>query len=785
MRIPTLDNQTRGLSPVSPARPQYTPDTRGASLAGALRDVNQVGQQIREQEQLKADQAAFMEADRVLGENENAILNDPTSGALNYRGKDAMDVSSKALEEFDLAASKAQQGLKTDRQRTVFSQALQQRRQGIERTLMRHESNERESYYASEREAYKASAHSAAITNYKDPARIEQEIDKARAAIDQTPGLSADQRQAELSMRRSATYAGVIDRYLSNDEVNGAERYYASVKDRVGGEAASNIERAIRVAKDRQQAKRESGLSLARAELTSQVQDIEAAFRARLPVAEVPSAGKFVAAFGEPRGQKMYDQVRLMADASVEAAKLTQLPTDEILRIASGYAPKQVEGAAVRAEIAGIIQQQAAADLREREADPAGYLVRHSPSVQATWADLVNGSGDASRYVTAVRGEQERLGLPPGDLLPDAYAEDIAARITNAGAEGMTGMIRTEAERWGKSWPDVYGQLAPKMTDVAAVIGSGIPTHAADALASTAGLKSTELTAMIPAGNTQKDIQDGIASTFADFNQSFPVDAARTVGAFNDAGQRLAIRYMQQGMSRGTAITKAYEDLAGSYELVRNQNRGVMYRVPRNQYNPALIEGGAEGALRDFYVTSAGIDMGDELPTTWDGYPAIRNPDGSFSTRLTATVTADDLNAGKPTNIPTIWQGRKVSEKEAIRMAIESGQDFPSFDSIDDAVTAAKNLSESIGRNRPIQAEEEYKAQFNEYVRENGYWMTAPDESGLRLYVDGGPLVSGDGPVQYTWEELTAKGTERDNKRRQRLRDAEADQDRAMREGLR
>jgi hypothetical protein len=39
--------------------------------------------------------------------------------------------------------------------------------------------------------------------------------------------------------------------------------------------------------------------------------------------------------------------------------------------------------------------------------------------------------------------------------------------------------------------------------------------------------------------------------------------------------------------------------------------------------------------------------------------------------------------------------------------------------------------------------------------------------------------------VQYTWEELTAKGTERDNKRRQRLRDAEADQDRAMREGLR
>jgi hypothetical protein len=787
MRIPTFTPQYQE-SPLPNIRRPQVPDTGLRSLGAALGDVSSVISHVREQEQLKADQAAFMEADRVLGENENSILNDPTSGALNYRGKDAMDVTPKALEEFDLAASKAQTNLKTDRQRLAFGQALQNRRQAIERTLMQHESREREQYYAGEREAYKQSAQSSAITNFRDPVRIEQEIDKARAAIDQTPGLSAEERAAELGERRSAVYGGVIDRYLANDEVGPAERYYATVRDRVGGETAANIERALRIAKDRQEAKKESGLALSRAELAGEVQDIEATFRSRLPVEQVPPESRFVELYGDARGRKMYDQVRLMADASADSARLTQLSTDEVMRVAQGYAPTRQQGAAVRAEIAGIIQQQAAADLRERADDPAGYLVRHSPAVQATWKDLVNGTGDASRYVTSVRGEQDRLGLPPGDLLPDDYATEVAARIANAGAEGMVGMIRGEADRWGNAWPEVYGQLAPKMTDAAAVIGSGIPTYAADALASTAGLKTNELQAMIPSGITKKDIDDEVAKQFDEFNQSFPVDAARTVSAFNDAATRLAIRYMQQGTgSASAAVEKAYNDLVthrDGYQLVRNSTRDVTYRVPK-QYDPSVVEGGAESLLSQYYVRSSGIDLATDLPTTWDGYPAIRNVDGSFSTRITATVTTSDLNDGRPTNIPTIWQGKKLSEAEAIRRAAESGIDFPAFESIDSAVTAAKELSESIGAARPTQSEEDLKAQMNAYVHENGYWMTTPDESGLRLYVDGGPLVTGDGPVQYTWDEIAAKGMEGTARRQQLIRDSQADQDRALREGLR
>jgi 2'-5' RNA ligase len=78
----------------------------------------------------------------------------------------------------------------------------------------------------------------------------------------------------------------------------------------------------------------------------------------------------------------------------------------------------------------------------------------------------------------------------------------------------------------------------------------------------------------------------------------------------------------------------------------------------------------------------------------------IQNPDGSVSTELSITVTDPELNAGRPTNIPSIWGGRRVSEDEAIDNAITSGYQFPSFDTLDDAETAARARSADLGAGR-------------------------------------------------------------------------------------
>lgn len=69
---------------------------------------------------------------------------------------------------------------------------------------------------------------------------------------------------------------------------------------------------------------------------------------------------------------------------------------------------------------------------------------------------------------------------------------------------------------------------------------------------------------------------------------------------------------------------------------------------------------------------------------------------------------------------------------------------------------------------------EEYTGQFQEYVRNNGYWVTRPDAKGLRLYLDGGPVVTSQGPLDTTWEELATESSIAESQRIKRQREEAA-----------
>jgi hypothetical protein len=90
--------------------------------------------------------------------------------------------------------------------------------------------------------------------------------------------------------------------------------------------------------------------------------------------------------------------------------------------------------------------------------------------------------------------------------------------------------------------------------------------------------------------------------------------------------------------------------------------------------------------------------LNEEPLRAQDGSPALRNPDGSVSTMLTATVEDERLNDGQPTNIPTVWDGKALSPEEAIEKAAASARKFPAFTSVADAVAAAEEASENKGR---------------------------------------------------------------------------------------
>jgi len=56
---------------------------------------------------------------------------------------------------------------------------------------------------------------------------------------------------------------------------------------------------------------------------------------------------------------------------------------------------------------------------------------------------------------------------------------------------------------------------------------------------------------------------------------------------------------------------------------------------------------------------------------------AVKNEDGSVSTVFTVQVDID----GKPTLIPTVWDGRILSEEEAAQRALNSGIQWPTANS--------------------------------------------------------------------------------------------------------
>jgi hypothetical protein len=421
-----------------------------------------------------------------------------------------------------------------------------------------------------------------------------------------------------------------------------------------------------------------SSLVEQRQAMTDRLRDIGAAAAAGVPIPSVPSERELKALYGEHEGAQRYTAAVNAQQLSGTVAAMHTLSSSDLVAQAAAAAPQQVQGAADQSQTHAFLMNRTQAILAERDRDPAGYLVQHSPAVREEWAALTaDPSTSPDAYLSAVRAERERLGLPGTDVVPAAYAAQIAETVNTSTAENLATTFETLAAQWGSAWPDLYAQIADDVPGTALVIGAGIPRAAATALAATARLKDAELKAMLPPSTTWADLENEVNASFVDFQSSMPVEAVRTTAAVKDAAVRLALKYMNDGAGMGDAVEKAHRDLVDSqYELV--ELRGATIRVPVG-VNADQVEQVADDRLRRL-----------ELPQS-----ALVVPEGG-------ALTAED-----------------------------------------------------------------YQARYGEYVRDNGYWLTNPSSTGIRLYVDGGPVA---GPIEMTWDELMAPGIAEDAARAERQR---------------
>lgn len=130
--------------------------------------------------------------------------------------------------------------------------------------------------------------------------------------------------------------------------------------------------------------------------------------------------------------------------------------------------------------------------------------------------------------------------------------------------------------------------------------------------------------------------------------------------------------------------------------------------------------------------------------------PPVQNRDGSVSTERSITVTDPRLNDGRPTNIPSMFGGREVSQDEAIERIVraggkdpETGRSLPAFDSIEEAVAAAKARSERLG-----QGGQPGNAPQGAGTRENPYRATTQDHiNWFRDHANPGDVVEVSGKL--------------------------------------
>jgi len=457
------------------------------------------------------------------------------------------------------------------------------------------------------------------------------------------------------------------------------------------------------------------------------------------------------------QGDRLADQVERAAEFGETVNAVRWGTPDELTAMMAKETGELGTPEAFREQAAEVRDLTQIIGQRNKELlnDPAAFVLQ-APHVRERFDAMtavgtpVAGIGETRQiataaYAEATLAEQARLGLAPEQqrILTAAQADGIVAQFARQpeGGANAADMIAGLADQWGRYWPQIYGEVADDLPGAAVVIGAGMEPGPAAMLAEAANVGKNKLKETLPA-DTLKTISETVASELAGIRATMieqPGGVEQFV-TFADNSETLAMLYASRGDDAATAATKAIADTV----LHKYEVRGT-FRVPI-RYDSDAIEMGAEQALavlpaerldlpvsliglpeaeardayanavreRGYWVTApdeSGLTLYDEtrsavliLPQrTSEGRPIVRNPDGTFSTERTITVTEPGINQGRPTNIPSMFGGRQVSQDEAIRIIVENrgidpetGRELPSFDTIEQAETAARMRSESI-----------------------------------------------------------------------------------------
>lgn len=237
-------------------------DLAAAGLGGQAASIG-VGIYAEQQqaERDKADETASLNAETQLGQWVNHRVNDPDTGALTVKGKDAMGLPGQVLPEFDQTASDIASGLTNDRQRMAFARVKANARLNLDGTLERHVFSERQKYDLGELNSFVETKTSTAITNANDLRVVGQALQDITDKLHvQGPRLGMGPEQLAAATRKAQTdfHVGIVERFLTEGQDKKAQAYFDETKTQIDGAEATKLEKALEVGSTLGDAQRQS-----------------------------------------------------------------------------------------------------------------------------------------------------------------------------------------------------------------------------------------------------------------------------------------------------------------------------------------------------------------------------------------------------------------------------------------------------------------------------------------------------------------------------------------------
>jgi len=219
--VPTTERQIpRGTTPsrgISVNVPDVTPQSPGVALKIVQDEVN------------KSNQIATLDADDQLSRFKTDLLNNPDTGVLNTRGKDALGIYEPTMEAYDKEVGRIASGLGNRSQRLAFQNLSVSRRASLDKQLQVHGSAQQKQYYNEVAKSWLSNGMMDVAENYEDMEGVANHIQEATAVLKdygKRNGKSSEAIKESVRKHTSDIHKAVLSQMIARGDDLAARDYF-------------------------------------------------------------------------------------------------------------------------------------------------------------------------------------------------------------------------------------------------------------------------------------------------------------------------------------------------------------------------------------------------------------------------------------------------------------------------------------------------------------------------------------------------------------------------------